>query len=470
MTTTEAVTRPLDPADMDALAAELGATQAEAAAAWFHPYANAFPLMPLAEQDALGASMEATKQREPCVIYEGKILDGRNRYIQCLKRGLTPRVRPYDPDKDGPDPIRFVEDLNLNRRHLTASQRAMAAAEMETFRQGRPQKDRNSDLFAGEEIAPGQTRAELSERFNVDRSTIADAARVRDQGTPELREAVKSGDIAADAAASLTLAPVERQAEFLSTLTRGEDGRLTPEAAKAVRSLAKELRDQKTAEKKEKRAERERALGGDIAAMPDEQYGFIGEDPEWNFKVWSDETGMDRAADNHYATSADDTLLTERAAVVAKLAAPHCVHGMWTTDLARGIDAQRARGFTPKSYFVWVKTLKDIALDDARHAAVAAALGLSIEAMPRRILLPAAAPGLGYWNRDEDEILLIGTVGNPVCPAMGEQGGSVWYEPEARAFGQAGNLLRLGAETLRPYAAHRTQRPQAAAGLAGLGQ
>ena len=55
--------------------------------------------------------------------------------------------------------------------------------------------------------------------------------------------------------------------------------------------------------KAERRAAREAELGGRIRALPDKRYGVILADPEWRFEPYSRETGMDRAADNHYPTS-----------------------------------------------------------------------------------------------------------------------------------------------------------------------
>jgi len=47
----------------------------------FHEAANIFPMMSDAELDDLTESIRANGQRHPILLYEGKILDGRNRYI-----------------------------------------------------------------------------------------------------------------------------------------------------------------------------------------------------------------------------------------------------------------------------------------------------------------------------------------------------------------------------------------------------
>jgi hypothetical protein len=63
---------------------------------------------------------------------EGKILDGRNRYRAAQMAGVPYPTRTYDGD----DPIGFVISMNLARRHLSESQRAMVAAKLATFTLG----------------------------------------------------------------------------------------------------------------------------------------------------------------------------------------------------------------------------------------------------------------------------------------------------------------------------------------------
>ena len=49
----------------------------------FHPIANVFPLVKGEEFKQFKKDIKTNKLREPIVIYEGKILDGRNRYNAC---------------------------------------------------------------------------------------------------------------------------------------------------------------------------------------------------------------------------------------------------------------------------------------------------------------------------------------------------------------------------------------------------
>jgi hypothetical protein len=69
---------------------------------------------------------------EPIWLYQGKILDGRNRYRACNKAGIKPRFSDYK----GADPPAFIISRNLKRRYLNASQRAMAADSLAVLKLG----------------------------------------------------------------------------------------------------------------------------------------------------------------------------------------------------------------------------------------------------------------------------------------------------------------------------------------------
>ena len=70
----------------------------------FHPIANVFPLMKGDEFKRFKKDIRTNKLREQIIIYEGKILDGRNRYNACKELGLPVDTKPYI----GTDPVAFV--------------------------------------------------------------------------------------------------------------------------------------------------------------------------------------------------------------------------------------------------------------------------------------------------------------------------------------------------------------------------
>lgn len=146
------------------------------------------------------------------------------------------------------------------------------------------------------------------------------------------------------------------------------------------------LKDVSAAEKKSRRRAREMELGAKQMALPEAKFGVIYADPEWRFQTYSDDTGMDRAADNHYPTSELEAIKSRD---VGSLAADDCVLFLWATVpmLPQALEVMAAWGFAYKSNFSWHKD---------------------------RV-------GTGYWNRNRHELLLIGTRGKIPAPAMGEQ-------------------------------------------------
>jgi hypothetical protein len=79
----------------------------------FHDVANLFPMLDVDELKALATDIFENGQREPITLFEGKILDGRNRYVACLDAGVEPLFTEYK----GRHPIDYVVSLNLKRRH-----------------------------------------------------------------------------------------------------------------------------------------------------------------------------------------------------------------------------------------------------------------------------------------------------------------------------------------------------------------
>jgi hypothetical protein len=89
-----------------------------------------------------------------------------------------------------------------------------------------------------------------------------------------------------------------------------------------------------TLEKQRRRAEREAELGARQLALPDRRYGVILADPGWHFEPYSQATGMDRAAKNHYACQ----LTAEIAALdVPSIAARDCDLFLWSTGAMLGM-------------------------------------------------------------------------------------------------------------------------------------
>jgi hypothetical protein len=117
-----------------------------------HPVAELFPLTEGTEFDALVADIRANGLINPITLFEGMVLDGRNRLRACEKAGVAPRYETYA----GGDPAGFVVSQNVARRHLNESQRALVAARLANLPHG---GDRRSDQAAILPLEISQTDA-----------------------------------------------------------------------------------------------------------------------------------------------------------------------------------------------------------------------------------------------------------------------------------------------------------------------
>jgi len=168
----------------------------------FHPIANMFPLMGDGELDELSDSIAANGLHQPIVMYEGKILDGRNRYRawcdfvgeevtreQFSQLRIYPSGDPGVTEYEGDDPLSYVLSLNLHRRHLTASQRAALATEIANLDLG---GDRKSDQTAKLRFDISQSKA--AEKLDVSERYVNEAKKIQRE-SPEHFDKVKSGEL-----------------------------------------------------------------------------------------------------------------------------------------------------------------------------------------------------------------------------------------------------------------------------------
>jgi predicted HTH domain antitoxin len=152
-----------------------------------HPAAKLFPDMPQAEFDELKEDIAANGLLNGIVRYEGRILDGRHRYRACLDISLEPRFVDYDGD----DPTGYVISVNLRRRHLNESQRAMIGAELANLPQG---GDRSKPQICALTHAQAAAQMNVSPRLVDTASTLLKATK---DGRVEsaIVEAVRDGKV-----------------------------------------------------------------------------------------------------------------------------------------------------------------------------------------------------------------------------------------------------------------------------------
>lgn len=177
----------------------------------YHEAANLFPI----DEDSLQAladDIKANGQVNPIELMDGKILDGRRRWSACQIAGVEPETVEVNPA----DPVAYVLSINLHRRHLNPSQKAMVAARARDY-YDREAKER---MLAGKKADPPENLPEgkasdardaAGKAVGVSGKTVDFASKVLKTGTPALVKAVDEGRITVSKAAQhATEAPEEQ--------------------------------------------------------------------------------------------------------------------------------------------------------------------------------------------------------------------------------------------------------------------
>lgn len=152
----------------------------------YHELSNIFPLMQDAEFDALKADIKQNGLIEPIWIdRDGKIIDGRNRHRACIETGVSEKFRTYEKS----DVLGFIIGLNLHRRHLNETQRAVVACNISNLKNGQ------RATFANLQSTP-VTQSKAAEMLNVSPRTVATVKAVEKEA-PELLEKMERGEITA---------------------------------------------------------------------------------------------------------------------------------------------------------------------------------------------------------------------------------------------------------------------------------
>jgi len=279
------------------------------------------------------------------------------------------------------DTVRLIEiDENLVRNELTPAERALHLAERK-----RIYESKHPETKAG---ATGKGRSKVRQVGEANPRFTKETARKTGQSERTIQRDVQRAEACAGVINDVVGTSLDKGDELdaLAELPADEQRKLVERAKTGAKVSAK------TRVKQIARDSRERGLAAKQLALPEKKCGVIACDDEWDFKVWSRETGMDRHASNHYPTAVGaDTAekMHERTKDRFACAADDCALFMWTTNPHQAIafDLLRLRGFKYVTSWCWDKQ----------------------------------TAGTGYWNWNRHEILLLGIKGKVPCPAPGQQ-------------------------------------------------
>ncbi len=339
-----------------------------------HPLAEIFPLLPEQELHELADDICTFGQRVPIMLFEGRILDGRNRYAACRFARIEPLFEQYQGD----DPLGFVLSHNLHRRHLTDDQRRMVAGRIANLDRGRPEENTPNG---------GVSQRQAAEMLAVDERGVERAKSVLAHGAQELQDAVDQRKVTVRLAADIAALPKAEQIEIIASA----NPKVIRDAAKSIREKVQKLRHSVRLAHMDMVAEAGRATA---PAKLGRVYPVYYADPPWRYGVRSEVTGREKSAENHYPTLPTDEIVALMVELIGQ--DNPAVLFLWATNpmLLDALRVMQACGFTYVHHWIWDKEIA----------------------------------GTGFWGRDRHELLLIGRRGDVAAPLPGSQPHTVYAE------------------------------------------
>jgi len=326
-------------------------------------------------------------------------------------------------------------DENLCRNDLSPAERAAATARRKCIYEQLHPETKHGEVGRGRAKDRVANLATLSDDEPAERFTEATSKATGHSERAVQRDARRGAAIGAEGLKRLKGTSLDKGEELdaLAKLPAKQREALIDQAAAGKKVSAK------AEEKRGRRDAREVSLAGRIMALPEQKFGVILADPEWRYKPYSRETGLDRGADNHYPTS---PLVEIMRRPVAKIAAADCILFLWATVpmLAEAFCVLDAWGFAS---FVRDPATGFLEPDKSQARYVSSAVWTKYR--------PGQGIGMGHWFRVDHEILLVATRGRVVAPAEGDQWRSIFNQPASRVHSEKPELPAEMIEALWPH-------------------
>jgi hypothetical protein len=169
-----------------------------------HPLASIFPEMSEGEFKVFSDDIKEKGLQTKITIHEGKVIEGRQRYKAMLK------VRSWDLKDEcfqllpvGVNPVDYVISMNVNRRHLSTSQRALIASRLVTTKLGFNQHANGVVTFE-----------KAAKMLNVGETILKDGKVVFENGAKEVIEKIQKGDLTIGKAKEIIKKPGRKAGYF----------------------------------------------------------------------------------------------------------------------------------------------------------------------------------------------------------------------------------------------------------------
>jgi hypothetical protein len=232
----------------------------------YHPLCERYPRM-----EGLCASITANGLRKPITLYQGQILDGKERYRACLKVGAATHFETFvGTEAEARD---FLIDMNVRRRHLNDFQKGEMALGMITVQRGGDRRSASAKPNTAVAVFdPAVTEAEAAKLCDTSEDTIQRVRRVlEEKDRPYLAEGARRSIISVSFANDLAKDSdkADEAAEWLSRAIIAKGA--TPEQRQRWAAAAKRTKSQR----KEVNPMRQSKLIAVARAASEEEKEFI---------------------------------------------------------------------------------------------------------------------------------------------------------------------------------------------------
>lgn len=319
--------------------------------------------------------------RDPLVVWGDVLVDGHNRFAICTKHGIVfNTVEKEFADRD--EVMDWMDAQALGRRNLHPNNFTLIIGRRYNRQKKAQGGDRGNQYVAKDQIDTLPTADKLAAEYGVSPATVKRAGQVEEalhNGITELNSAVSSGKVSINAAADVATLPKQEQAEIVA---KGE---------KEILLAAKNIRTKKLEAKRTERITNIVEISrGNQDLTSDRKFPVIYADPPWRYEHVETES---RAIENQYPTMSLDEICEMP---IDNIAHDDCILFMWATSpkLEEAMRVISAWGFTYRTCAVWDKEMI----------------------------------GMGYYFRQQHELLLVAAKGELPTPLPADRPSSVLRE------------------------------------------
>lgn len=239
------------------------------------------------EYQALERSILAEGCRDALVLWGEVLIDGHNRYAICQQHGLPFHTVQNTRFSSMEDVMLWMIDNHLARRSVSDFQRGVLALRKKEIVSARrihneepvsakPGIDDDSDQSAVP--SPMQTREDVAKVAGISSNTITQIEKIQRAATPELVEAVRSGTISINAAATVASLPSAQQ---IAAVAGGR---------KELQQAAKQVREMRSANQSGNKIASDKAIATTEESHLAKPSHDSHESPEWHQKIAALET------------------------------------------------------------------------------------------------------------------------------------------------------------------------------------